>query len=176
MELQRLEEFQIDDRAESQIAALLGQCFPGYPEGRAYFKQLPDFRYLCWEGGQLIAHMAVEHRMVYNDGEVFRIFGIADLCVAEAFQHRKLASRLISELSILGQNHRIDFLLLMAKDHGLYLNNGFELVANDCQWLIIQEHRALGIAHRRVPSSLMVKPLGRKQWRPGFLDLLGHVF
>lgn len=176
MKLERLEEFQIDAQKEGHIAELLGQCFPDYPGGRIYLKQLPDFRYLCWESDGLIAHMAVEHRLVNNDGELFRIFGIVDLCVAEAFQHRKLASRLISELSILGLQHRVDFLVLMAKDHGLYLSNGFQAVSNNCRWLMIQEHQSLGIAQRRVQSSLMVKALGKKKWRPGLVDLLGHVF
>ena len=176
MKLQRLQEFEIDEATESAIAGLLGSCFPEYPEGRIYYKQLPDFRFLCWENEALIAHMAVEHRIVNNDGQAFRVFGIADLCVSESFQHRRLASRMLSELSILGLRHRIAFLLLMAKDHSLYRANGFQLVPNTCKWLMISEHSTLGIAHRRVPSSLMVKALGKKEWRPGLVDFLGHVF
>ena len=74
------------------------------------------------------------------------------------------------------EEERIDFLLLMAKDHGFYQANGFQLATNTCQWLMISEHHALGIAHRRVKSSLMVKALGKKEWRPGLVDFLGHVF
>ncbi|MCB0580597.1 MAG: GNAT family N-acetyltransferase [Phaeodactylibacter sp.] len=176
MKLQHLQEYEIDEATEQAIAGLLGDCFPEYPNGRIYYKQLPDFRFLCWEDGALIAHMAVEHRMIGNDGQPCRIFGVVDLCVAEAFQHRRLASRLLSELTILGLRHRVDFLLLMAKDHSLYLSNGFRLATNTCQWLMISEHQTLGIAHRRVKSSLMVKPLGKKEWRPGLVDFLGHVF
>ena len=72
MKLQRLQEFEIDEATESAIAGLLGSCFPEYPEGRIYYKQLPDFRFLCWENEALIAHMAVEHRIVNNDGQAFR--------------------------------------------------------------------------------------------------------
>ncbi|MCB0551683.1 MAG: GNAT family N-acetyltransferase [Phaeodactylibacter sp.] len=176
MKFQRLPEFEIDEATENAIAGLLGECFPEYPQGRTYYKQLPDFRFLCWENDALIAHMAVEHRMINNDGQAFRIFGVVDLCVAEAFQHRRLASRMLSELALLGLRHRVDFLLLMAKDHGLYLSNGFQLVTNTCQWLMISEYRTLGIAHRRVKSSLMVKALGKKEWRPGLVDFLGYVF
>ncbi len=176
MKLQRLEEFQIDETTEKTIAHLLGSCFPEYPKGRIYYKQLPDFRYLCWEEAQLVAHLAVEHRMISNEGEVFRIFGIADLCVREAYQHRRLASRLISELSLLALRSRVDFLVLMAKDHSLYLSNGFQPVSNVCQWLLLNEHRSLGIAHRRIHSSLMVKPMGKKEWKAGMVDFLGHVF
>ncbi|MCB9291305.1 MAG: GNAT family N-acetyltransferase [Lewinellaceae bacterium] len=176
MKLQRLQEFEIDEATGSAIARLLERCFPEYPEGRIYYKQLPDFRFLCWEKEELIAHMAVEHRIVNNDGQPFRVFGVADLCVAEPFQHRRLASRLLSELSLLGLQHRIDFLMLMAKDHGFYKSHGFELVANTCRWLMITEHCMLGIAHRRVQSSLMVKPLSKKEWREGLVDFLGHVF
>jgi len=176
MKLQHLHEYEIDELLEAAIAGLLGECFPEYPKGRIYYKQMPDFRFLCWENEALVAHMAVEHRIVNNEGQLLRIFGITDLCVAEPFQHRRLASRLISELAILGLRCRVDFLLLMAKDHSLYLSNGFKLVANSCQWLMISEHNSLGVTRRQVRSSLMVKALGKKQWRPGLVDFLGHVF
>ena len=176
MKLQRLHEYEIDEDTETAIAGLLNDCFPEYPRGRIYYKQLPDFRFLCWEKKALIAHMAVEHRMISNDGQPCRIFGIADLCVAEAFQHRRLASRLLSELTLLGLRHRIDFLLLMAKDHSLYESNGFQPATNTCQWLMIHEHCTLGIAHRRIESSLMVKVLSKKEWQPGLVDFLGYVF
>ena len=79
MHIQRLEEFQINRTVQAQIGQLLKECFPDYPEGRSYFRQLPDFRYLAWKDQQLVGHMGIEHRMINNDGQTLRIFGIIDL-------------------------------------------------------------------------------------------------
>lgn len=176
MELQRIEEYQIDKTTHLAIQGLLQHCFPGYPVERSFFKQLPDFRYLLRKDGLLIAHMSVEHRLINNDGQLIYIFGVADLCVDEAFQHQKIATRLLTELETLGKIHDIDFIVLQAKDHELYQNNGFLLQNNLCQWLLVSGNQTLGIARRRLEQSLMVKPLGEKHWKPGLTDFLGHVF
>lgn len=176
MKIQRLEEFQISETVRKAIRRLMEGCFSDYPGDRIYLKQLPDFRFLTWEKDQLIAHMAVEHRMVCNEGEAFRIFGIVDLCVAAPFQHQKHASHLLEKLETLGQSHGIDFILLNAKEHQLYLNHGYQLVENTCTWVLIQSHKTIGVVRRRLDQSLMVKPLGEKKWQSGHLDFLGSVF
>ncbi len=176
MELERIEEFQIAEATHLAIQQLLEEAFSGYPEGRSFFKQLPDFRYLLWQGDQLAAHMAVEHRLINNADQLLHIFGVADLCVAASFQQRKLASRLLEELTQLGKQHRIDFLVLQANEAKLYENNGFQPQENLCQWLLITQNKTLGVARRRIEHSLMVKPLGDKIWKPGLVDFLGHVF
>lgn len=176
MRLERIEEFLISGATQEAIADLLQQAFPGYPSDRTFFKQLPDFRYLFWDEEKLAAHMAVEHRMINNDGQLHRIFGVADLCVATASQRQKLATRLLQELESLGKNHAIDFIILQAQDAQLYETNGFQMQNNLCQWLLITQNNMLGIAKRRLEQSLMVKPLGEKIWRSGLVDFLGHVF
>ena len=176
MRVERIEEFQIPLLVHQAIADMLRESFPEYPEGRSFLKQLPDFRLLAWDEDHLIAHMGVEHRLISNSAKLLRIFGIADLCVATEHQNQKVATRLILELETLAQIYGIDFLMLFAKDHELYLANGFELVQNDCQWLMIQGCQTLGITHRKVADSLMIKSLGGKPWEDGLVDFLGHVF
>lgn len=176
MMVQRLEEFQISDDVRKSIRRLMESCFADYPGNRIYFKQLPNFRYLVWENDQLIAHMAVEHRMISNNGIPFQIFGIADLCVATEFQHQKHASHLLQLLEELGRKNGIDFVVLNATEFQLYKNNGFQLVENICTWLVIQSHRTIGVVRRRLDQSLMVKALGEKQWQAGDLDFLGYAF
>ena len=174
--LQRLEEFQIEIPVKESICDLLQACFPGYPRNRAYFKQVPSFRYLLWDREKLVAHMAVEHRILNNSGELHTIFGIADLCVHPDYQHRKLASWLIMELETLGKIHDIDFLVLVARDQQFYHSHDFLSVTNDCQWVLINSHTTYGIAHRSIGQGLMVKSLGEKTWSDGFVDFLGHMF
>lgn len=176
MTIQRLEEHQIDAGLHQQIGALLGQCFPDYPAGRSFFNQLSSFRYLVWDDGRLVAHMGVDHRIINNEGQLLRIFGIADLCVLQSYQHQKLATGLLEQLEKLARKAAVDFLVLVAKDHALYRANGFQVVDNTCCWLMIHQNTTLGIAQRRLEKSLLVKRLGQKEWKRGPVDFLGPVF
>jgi len=176
MFIQRIEEFKIPAEVHQKIGALLSEAFWGYPKGQTYYKQLPDFRYLLWNGDQLIGHMAVEHRLMNNDDDLIQVFGVVDLCIADTFQHNKLATQLLRELEQMGRQYGIDFIILLAREHQLYLTNGFQLVKNDCRWLLIQGNKCLGIVHRKIEKTLMVKPLAGKKWKNGPVDFLGHVF
>lgn len=176
MVIQRIEEFKIDSSTKKQIADLLNISFSGYPNGRTFYKQLPSFRYLIWNNDKLVAHMAVDHRMMNNNSNAIAVFGVSDLCVLPAYQHQKIASQLINQLEELGKKNSIDFIVLMANDHQLYLSNGFEAFENECQWLIIDNNKSLGVIHRRIKEALMVKPLGNHNWQEGFVDFLGHIF
>lgn len=176
IQIERIEEFLIKPDVQEQIHNLLKKCFSEYPGNRTYYKQLPDFRYLVWHEQQLIGHLAVEHRVMNNGNEVARIFGVVDICVDEDFQSQKTATTLLDELTILGQQNSIDFIVLFADQHDLYFNNGFQLVHNICRWLIINEHQTFGVGHRRIEDCLMVKPIGEKVWTKGVADFLGAVF
>ena len=176
MKVERLEEFKIDEATNLQIQQLLKESFSDYPNGRSYYKQVPCFRFLVWEEKQLIGHMAVEFRLINVGGVVARIFGVIDLCVAVAFQSKKIGSKLLNELESLGKTSNIDFLLLIAKDQEVYKKNGFESADNSCRWLLINNHQTFGVGQRGLDNSLMVKTLGTKKWNEGTLDFLGHVF
>ena len=176
MHTQRIEEFLISSTTHQQIAQLFAECFPEYPHKRSYLKQVPTFRFLVWEEDNLIAHLGVEHRFIRMGDAVIRIFGVADLCVSEAYQSQKIASSLLTELHQLGKGNSIDFIVLASGEHEFYEKLGFKLVQNTCRWLMINEHQMLGIAHRRIEESLMVKPVGDKQWKSGLVDFLGHIF
>ncbi len=176
MFIQRIEDFQIPKEIDIQIGELLEEAFPGYPKGQSYYKQVPDFRYLVWNEEELIGHMAIEHRLMSNGGNPIKVFGVTDLCVKDSFQHKKLATRLLQELEDLGRKFELDFIILLARDHELYLTNGFQLVKNDCRWLLIHDNASLGIIHRKIEQTLMMKPLSSKKWKNGLLDFLGPAF
>ncbi len=176
MIITRIEEFQIIEAVQQAISQLLATAFSTYPPGRTYYKQKPSFRYLAWEDDKLIGHLAVEHRMISIGGRETPIFGIADLCISPNHQQKQIASELLQQLEQLGKSHGIQFLLLVAQEHGVYLKNGFRLVHNPCKWLIIQEHQSLGLGHRKLKDCLMVKALGPLKWSDGLVDFMGHIF
>jgi GNAT superfamily N-acetyltransferase len=176
MELQRLEEFQLDEKKEAAIRGLFDHCFPDYPKGQIYYKQLPNFRYLAWEKDMLIGHMAVDHRVVNNGGVVLHVFGVSDLCVRPTHQHQRIASDMLQTLEQLARENHIDGILLVAADATLYENNGYQHISNNCRWVLINKHQTLGVVKRNLPDSLMVKLLNSKQWHEGELDFLGAVY
>ena len=176
MTTQRIEEHQISDTDHIKIQALFAQCFPEYPKERSFFKQVPSFRYLVWDEDVLVANLGVDHRMINMNDELVSIFGIVDLCVSIQFQSQQIASTLLAQLEELARQSNIDFLVLVTGEHQFYRKQGFELVQNTCRWLIINRDKSLGIGHRRISESLMVKPLGIKSWEEGLVDFLGVIF
>ncbi|NRA51472.1 MAG: GNAT family N-acetyltransferase [Phaeodactylibacter sp.] len=173
-QVERKEEFSLSTHQQRGIQRLLKDAFPGYPD-RTFYRQLPDFRYLGYHEDKLMAHMAVEHRLLHNAGDLHQVFGIMDLCVDPMFQRRRIGSYLLEQISTLGQANGIDFLVLIAGQHQLYLDNGFQLVSNPCIWMMISGNQSLGLTRRSVNHSLMVKPLSGKQWQEGLVDFLGPI-
>ena len=176
MRVERWEEYAIGPEVQQDIHLLLRDSFSVYPEGRTYFRQVPTFRYLMWDGEILVAQLGVDYRMMNNGGQCIRTFGIVDLCVSEPYRHRGIAAELLDQLERLGQEHHIDFIILWAKDRSFYQKKGFIEVSNPCKWLLIQGDESQGLLHRRVGEGLMVLRLGKKEWREGTLDYLGHIF
>ena len=176
MKLQRLEEFQLDGKKKAAIRNLFDHCFPDYPKGQIYYKQLPNFRYLAWDANTLIGHLAVDHRVINNGGKVLHIFGVVDLCVLPIYQHRRIASDMLKVLEQLAKENGIDCVLLVAADATLYENNGYRYISNTCRWVLINNHQTLGVIKRNLPDSLMVKILSEVNWNDGELDFLGAVY
>ncbi len=174
--IKRVEDCLISKEDEAQIIKLLRECFSQYPDNQSFLNQRPSFRYLYFDGDDLIAHLAVESRVISIEGSLFKVFGIVDLCVKEEHQSKKIASLLIKELVNFSKTCSIDFILLFASEKEFYLKFGFEEVQNKSRWLMIQKLKTLGVARRNVGDSLMIKKVGLKEWMPGEVDLLGHIF
>jgi predicted N-acetyltransferase YhbS len=178
MRIEHQAEYQLSEKTHRAIQQLLEEGFENYPRARDFFRQLPTSRMLAWsEEGELIGHLAVEHRIVNNDGQLWRVFGIADFTVAKAHRNQRIGSTLLQSLTELGRSSGIDFLLLLAHDSGsIYAQNGFLPIDAQCKWLLINQDQSLGVLNRYIANSLMIKPLGNAVWRSGFLDFLGHIF
>lgn len=160
---------------QAHIATLLQRTFPSYP-ARSHFRQLPHFRILAHDdSGTLLGHIAIEHRMINNAGQILRIFGLADVAIHPDQQNKGLGSKLLQFTEQLARDTAVDALLLIAAEPEFYLKNDFLAVENDCKWLFLQGDQTLGVLQRRL-GGLMVKMLQGGAWRSGQLDLLGHIF
>ncbi len=175
LQFEKIAEYEIQKETHSKIQTLLQQSFDAYPQ-RSYYKQVPNFRWLVWDGANLVGQMGVEHRIITLDGEPTRIFGVVDLCIHPNYRSAAIATHLIRKLEELGIKSEVDFIVLFADNHSLYIKNGFEHVTNLCKWMMINEHKTLGVARRRLNDCILVKPLGDKKWTTGEVDFLGIVF
>jgi GNAT superfamily N-acetyltransferase len=173
MRIDRVEEFAIESPVFAQISDLLQGAFPGYPQDRPYFKLRPHFRYLAWDGETLAGQMGVDHRVIRVGDEPLSVI---DLCVAPRYQHRSLATQMLQMLEALARETRRDAIVLFADDHRVYAANGYQRIETPCTWMMIDDHRTLGITTRSLGDSLMVKPISLPRWPDGAVDMLGYLF
>jgi GNAT superfamily N-acetyltransferase len=141
MRIETIPEYEISRDVNQLIIRLLVDSFPSFPPDRSYYKILPQFRYLVWADEKLIAHMAIEHRVITNTGIPARIFGVIEVCVASPYRGQKIATTLLQQIEKLGRTSKVNFLMTFADDHRLYAENGYQRVANICRWMKVDEHQ-----------------------------------
>jgi hypothetical protein len=176
MRIDRVEEFAISAQVFAQAQDLLQIAFPGYPLDRPYFKLRPHFRYLAWNDETLVGQMGVDHRVIRVGTDPLAIFGVIDLCVASHYQHRSLATQMLQMLAVLAHETQRDAIVLFADDHRVYSANGYERIDTPCTWMMIDDHRTLGITEQSLGACMMVKPIARPRWPDGAVDMLGYLF
>ena len=176
MKIKRFIEFEISSDIHSQIIKLKNKCFPDFQKPRSYYKQLPHFRYIVFEGKTLIGHMGVDHRVILMGETPKHIFGIIDLCIDIKFQNKKIASTLLRKITVLGSENNIDFIILLTKDSRLYKKNNFKTISAYCSWLRINDHKNFGVGFENIKNEIMIKELGKNKWENKPLDFLGYLF
>jgi GNAT superfamily N-acetyltransferase len=149
LEIEQVDEYAIDATTASQIGQLLQESFPAYPQDRIYFRQVPTFRLIAKSGDEITGQVGIDFRIMNNDNQLLRTFGIVDLCVRESARHKGIAAALLDRAESIGRKHGIDFLILWAQDKAFYEKRGFREVSNPCRWLLIQNHQSHGLVHRR---------------------------
>lgn len=177
MQLEKIEEFAINTETQRKIYNLLQSSFGQFPRERIFLKQAPSFRLLVWDNEVLIAQCAIVFRTISLDKVPFRIFGIMDLCVDEHYQNQKIGSKILKKVEAFAQEYNIDFILLFGGTQDFYLQNGFQLVHNNCRWVLIKDYKTMGIMTRRIPETLLVKSISGQEWNGNaLLDLMGFIF
>lgn len=172
-----LREDEVDRRREAGLVALLDQCFPGFFEGRTFFKQLPHFRLIAEEQDEIIGQAGVDHRMIKVGDQNLRVFGMIDVCVAEAHRNRGIAGAMLQKAEELAKRADVDFMVLIADKGGLYLKHGFRHVSPaPGKWMAIHELASIMMLEKDLPEYFMIKPVGDKTWAEGQIDMMGYLF
>jgi len=176
MKIKRFTEFEISSNIHNKISKLKNKCFPDYKTHRSYYKQIPHFRYLVFEGKKIIGHMGVDHRVILIGETPKYIFGIIDLCIDINFRNKNIASTLLEEITVLGLDSNIDFIFLFTKDNRLYKKNSFKTISAYCSWLRINNHKNFGVGFENIKNEIMIKELGENKWENNPIDFLGYLF
>jgi predicted N-acetyltransferase YhbS len=177
MIIEKIDEFEITEHKSAAISQLLQQSFDLFPNDRIYYNQVPNFRLLVWEGEQLIAQVGLVYRIVALDNQPIRIFGIMDLCVDNNFRNQQIGTKLLTKIDDLAKANSIDFILLFGSGQDFYLNHNYQLANNPCRWVLLKNHRTMGILQRTIPETILVKQIGKTAWKnEATLDLMGFVF
>jgi N-acetylglutamate synthase-like GNAT family acetyltransferase len=169
-------EHELTPSDREQLQALLADCFPEHLTQRIYYKQLPQFRLLIHENGDVVAQVGVEHRVIRVGDAVHRVFGVIDLATHSAHRGRGLAGALLERLEATAREYGVEFVILFADDQRLYERRGYVQADNTLKFLGIDEHQSVGVLERSLPEAFMVLEVGESRWLPGLVDLLGYLF
>lgn len=171
-------EIDVTPEQHQAIEQLRNSAFADFQVARSYYKQLPHMRVLSYssnesQDNELYGYMGLDYRVIKVAGEVFKVLGVIDLCVAN--QGQGLGTQMMTELAEYAQNKDVDFIILMSDLDAFYSKLGYQRVASMQSWLRIHEHTNLGVAVEHI-DELYVKPVGNKTWPAGHMDWLGYMF
>jgi len=161
-----------DERA---LAVLLDRCFPKTFEGRIFLKQEPCARIVAHSENKLVGQVGMDRRVISVDGNIIKITGVIDLCVAEEYRGNGVGTALIEEVEKCSADR--DFIVLMADNPAIYHQAGYsQLHCAPTKWLAIEDLAIHSIIERDLGDCFMYKPLAQQAWPLGKIDLLGYLF
>ena len=177
MHIEKKEEYAIDFETQQKIHQLLMSSFGQFPKDRIFLKQVPSFRLLVWEDKKLVAQAGIVYRIMSLNQSPLKVFGIMDLCVDADYQNQKIGSNLLKHIEAIAIENNIDFILLFGDTNNFYLQNNFQLMHNNCRWVLIKEYVTMGIMTRPIPDTLLVKSISGEKWDDeALLDIMGFIF
>ncbi|KKD60089.1 GNAT family acetyltransferase [Grimontia sp. AD028] len=171
MRIQYLPDSEVNASIDAKIRALLSKSFLNNNDSEhfaqhRYYKEMPQHRYMAWEGDELAAHIAVHEKQVSIDGIEYSIAGIAEVCVNQAFRGQGLVKQILKEV----HQHRLaagdDFALLFGEAE-IYSSSGYETTTNV---LMHNPENGWILAGKTMAKSL------NKVWPSGDVKLLGLPF
>jgi N-acetylglutamate synthase-like GNAT family acetyltransferase len=180
MKFEFIDEFKINEKTKNQISELLKICFSDEDYGgRTYFKQIPQYRILVKENGNLIGQLGLDYRIMTINKKPIRVLGVIDLLVSPEKQKLGIGTKMLDKLNRIAEQNRInvDFILLVADKHKFYEKSGFKLTKQNVKWFATENHINYGIQEGKFDNCLMIKQIGRTKWEDDTeLDMLGYWY
>lgn len=175
-----INEFEIAEKTKRELADLLQVCFPDAAyNGNTFFKQLPHYRLLLKDKNKTIGQVAIDYRIMKQNNETVKVFGVVDLAVHPDYRNKGLGTLLMQEYEKLAvkHTHNIDFIFLVTDKPEFYKKLGYKITKLKTTWLKINNGKNYGLGNETVDDCfLMYKPTGSKIWKDGTLDMLGYWY
>ncbi len=177
MEIEEIHEFDLTDRVEAEIAALLETVFgagDGYG-GRSFYNQRPHWRVIARAHGQMVGHIGLWLRDIGLGGVRHAMAGVGDVATHPAHRRIGIGSALLSAAIARAERSPAQFMLLFGT-RGLYGGHGFRS-ANNMIRVVDCIDGQTGAVVERPSRALMVRQIGDRPWDDTtVLDLLGMPF
>lgn len=181
MRVDFINEFQLNQQTQAEVAELRAICFPDSSgKGRTYFKQLPHYRLLLRnEQNKTVGQVGIDYRIMNLNGEVVTVMGVIDLAVHPDYRGYGHGAWLIKEMEKLATDNpnNVDFIFLVTDIPAFYEKLGYATTTVHTTWLKIHQGKNYGLGNEMVTDCyLMYKQMGKKQWADGELDWLGYWY
>ncbi|WP_432798529.1 GNAT family N-acetyltransferase [Poriferisphaera sp. WC338] len=177
IEIINIQDHLLTEKMKLQLSALLEISFPGFFNGRVYYKQLPHFRLLACEEDVVIGQLGVDCRIINVGGVVLNILGVIDLCVVPEERGQGIATKLLEAAERIAVKSSQDFMILIADRHEIYERLGFERVQPaKAKWLAIEERASVRVIEDDLSDCFLAKSICGGSWPAGKIDMLGYMF
>ena len=133
-------------------------------------------RYVAWDDRKRLPGIwAWAIALIRVGTEFLTIFGVIDLCAGAALPASLSGHADVADARSLGARYPARCYCAVCRRPPCYAANGYQRIETPCTWMMIDDHRTLGITTRSLGDSMMVKPITLPRWPDGAVDLLGYL-
>ena len=175
MDAEYLADAAVDSALDEEIRTLLTTCFTGPGDAvfktRRYFHDPYPHRWIVRNAsGKLIAHIGVHDKRAHADGQIYRIAGIAEVCVHPDARGQGHIRRMLQRIHEWAAREGFVFAALFG-DPKVYASSGYANVDN----LYVDTIGIDGTQDKK-QVVVMVKSLTTQPWPTGEVHLSGAAF
>ena len=161
----------VDDATDKALRTLMCTCFTKPQDavfkGRRYFRDPYPHRWVIRDGrGMIVAHVGVHEKQVEVEGRVYRVGGVAEVCVHPDCRGRGYVRLMLGHVHDWLAGHGFVFAVLFG-DTSVYGSSGYVQVAN----LSIG-----GVEAGWEQTAGMIKELSKTPWPSGKVLMAGPEF
>ncbi len=173
--VQYLPDRDVDEAMDRALRDLLTNCFTKKQDVvfkyRRYFIDPYPHRWIIRENdGKLVAHAGVHEKCAVAADQIYRVGGIAEVCVHPGWRGRGHVRRMLSEIHDFLIEREFDFSILFG-DHKVYGSSGYRPVSN----LFMAEKPSASPNERKAVTGL-IRELSNRAWPETEVVLLGKKF
>lgn len=129
----------------------------------------PDWAVMVWEDEDLVSNIHIILRAVSVGGQTLKVGGIGNIATKVEWRKRGFATEALRvAVDFLRDPLQVDFGLMIATENmiGRYVRTGWKVVADGMGIDQPEGRRAFEIP-------VLVLPVGKQDWPPGWIDLNG---